>query len=56
MPMHLAPNVQCDLFPIDELVMSNSLCGYRSLDKSVKKFFFPKSAIKTITDLRKVCL
>ena len=56
MPMHLAPNIQCYLFPADELVMSNSFCRYTSFYKSVKKFLFPKSPIKTITDLRKVCL
>ena len=45
--MHLTPNVQCDLFPINELVMSNSFCGDTSFYESVKKFFFPKSPVET---------
>ena len=36
--------------------MSNCFCRYTSFYKSIKKFFFPKSPVKTITNLRQVCL
>jgi hypothetical protein len=56
MPMHLGPNIQCDLLPADELIMSNSFSRYTSFYKWVKKFLFPKSPIKPVTNLREVCL